>query len=725
MERIGRVLLVTLALLIGVAYAQSPINVTMNRYNLSRLAANDNETVLNQSNVNPTQFGKMWSYPVDGVIFAQPLYIQNLTINGATRNVLFVATMNDVVYAFDADRSSGALWTRDFRTGGATAAPSSWTPELGSFIGIMSTPVIDTPSDSGSIFMVAQTLENGAWVYRLHKMSLTTGADLLPSTVISAVTHGITFNPKLQNQRPGLVLVNGEVVICFSARPYDDRPYHGWIMTYDAGTLAQKGVLITTTSDDGAGIWGSGGAPPVDSAGNVYALTGNAFNPNTGYNGTTNFSESLLKVSVTTGGALSLLDWFTAYNWSDLDMQDEDLSCNAPMLIPNTDLIAFGSKTADVYVAHMNSLGHLQNNNPQLAAFFHVGQPVQPQFNDGDRMLGLAYWAGPNGPTLFAWPAFDSLHSYSFKGTNFTESSSNPLNGFGEPGMPISVSAHGSQSGTGIVWATMFSSSGRSVGQAGEMHAFNAENLKQELWSSLMNSGRDSVGSPAKFVIPVVANGRVYMATSTNAVHVYGLLPISTTPARVVSIDFVGSGAQMGSSETAGLVPKANWNSATGNLRTTGQPLVDETGAANGAMVTWNSDNGWSTPIADSPGNARMMKGYLDTRAKNPTTVNVSGLPTSPTGYDVYVYIDGDNGLATRSGSYSLSGAGITTTTINATDLASTNFGGTFTQAINSAGNYVEFASIQATAFTLKAIPTSASDGFLRAPVNGIQIVPH
>jgi len=511
------------------------VNVTMQRYDPGRLAANTSETVLNQSNVNPGQFGKLWTYSVDGAIFAQPLYVQNLQINGRSRNVLFVATMRDVVYAFDADSSGAPLWVRDFRTGTATAPSASpWNNELGSNIGVLGTPVIDTPSDSGSIYLVAQTLEGGLWVYRVHRMSLTAGVDLVPPMVISARKGGIIFDSRMHNQRPGLVLVNGHLVICFSGRPFDDRPYHGWIMTYNAGSLVQESVFLTTTTDDGAGIWGSGGAPPVDSANNLYFMTGNAFDPRNGYNGTpssstlnppTNFSESLLKMSVDSAGALGLLDWFTAFNWSNMDALDEDLSCNAPMLIPRTNLIAFGSKTADVYVARTDRLGHLQKKNKQLAAFFHVGRPITASFNDGDRLLGLAYWDGPRGGTVFAWPAFDSVHAYSLSGSTFTETSSNPLSGFGEPGIPISVSANGAQAGTGILWATMFSSAGRAVGQPGEIHAFNAENLKQELWSSIMNKARDDVGSPGKFVIPVVANGRLYMATGVDAVHVYGILP--------------------------------------------------------------------------------------------------------------------------------------------------------------------------------------------------------
>jgi len=190
-----------------------------------------------------------------------------------------------------------------------------------------------------------------------------------------------------------------------------------------------------------------------------------------------------------------------------------------------------------------------------------------------------------------------------------------------------------------------------------------------------------------------------------------------------ISIDFVGEDVAMASTEVAGVVVEANWNDATGAISTSSLALLDSTGAATTATVTWNSADIWETPITDAPGNARMMKGYLDTGSNTTTTVTVAGLPTHAAGYKVYVYADGDNGSASRTGIYTISGTGITTTTIDLIDAANTNFSGTFTQANNSAGNYVVF-TIKATGFTLSATGGTASDGFPRAPVNGIQIVP-
>jgi hypothetical protein len=191
----------------------------------------------------------------------------------------------------------------------------------------------------------------------------------------------------------------------------------------------------------------------------------------------------------------------------------------------------------------------------------------------------------------------------------------------------------------------------------------------------------------------------------------------------VISIDFVGQGTAMGSAEVAGVVAKPNWNNANGLTNTTGQTLVDESGTATGATVIWNTNGIWNLSVTDTAGNARMMRGYLDT-VGGITTVTVSGLPANSAGYDVYVYADGDNGMAARTGAYQIGGTGITTTSVNLTDAANTDFSGTFTQANNSNGNYVKF-TITTAGFTITATPGAAVDGFPRAPVNGIQIVPH
>jgi hypothetical protein len=243
----------------------------------------------------------------------------------------------------------------------------------------------------------------------------------------------------------------------------------------------------------------------------------------------------------------------------------------------------------------------------------------------------------------------------------------------------------------------------------------------------------NSIGNYVKFT-SIQATAFTITATPTTASDGNLRAPVNgiqivpspqSVTARAVSIKFVGSGTAMGVSESAGVVAKSNWNNAANYVSSAPLALKDETGASNGALATWSSDNNWALPITDTAGNLRMMRGYLDTGNQNPSTISIAGLPTSSSVYDVYVYTDGDNETSTVTGSYAISGAGITGTSVRATDPGNVNFTGTFTQAINSNGNYVKFSSIQATAFTITATPTSASTNVLRAPVNAIQIVPH
>jgi hypothetical protein len=208
--------------------------------------------------------------------------------------------------------------------------------------------------------------------------------------------------------------------------------------------------------------------------------------------------------------------------------------------------------------------------------------------------------------------------------------------------------------------------------------------------------------------------------TTTKSFTVTVTLVIATTGA--IGIDFVGSNpAAMGSTETAGVVAKANWNNATGATRSSPLALVDESGAASGATVTWSASSTWRLPAADQPGNRRMMTGYLNTTDTSVTTVTVAGLTLRS--WDVYVYMDGDNGAATRTAAYRISGSGITTTSVNATDAANTNFTTTFTQAANSAGNYVKF-TVTAAGFSITATPGTSTGTTRRAPINAIQNVP-
>jgi uncharacterized membrane protein len=304
--------------------------------------------------------------------------------------------------------------------------------------------------------------------------------------------------------------------------------------------------------------------------------------------------------------------------------------------------------------------------------------------------VGLTITSGPDF-TISAAPSSNSVVAGGNTGYTVTIGGLNGFTGtvnLSATGLPASASASFSPSsiiGSGSATLTVTTAAGTPAG----------------------TSTLTIVGASGSLTHSATANLVVSSATSSSS-------------GRAIGIDFVGAGASMGATESAGVVPKTNWNNAIGASRTTALALVDETGAPSGASVTWSSNNTWQTPIADHAGNARLMKGYLDTSDTSVTTVSVAGLANAA--YDVYVYIDGDNASVAKTGAYRISGTGITTTTISLTDAANTNFSSAFTQATDSVGNYVKF-SIVASGFTLTATP-GASTGNKRAPVNAVQIVP-
>ena len=330
-------------------------NVLTSRYDNGRTGANLNETTLTVANVNVSQFGKLYAYPVDGAVLAQPLYVSGVTINGALHNVLYVATMNDKVYAFDADSSGPALWVRDFTNPpSVTFVPlSDIEPPTGGDlpnIGIQSTPVID--ASLGTMYLVARTKESGAWFQRLHALDIKTGLDKsaspvsitasVPGTAPDSVNNIVTFNPRTQNQRVGLALTNGVVVIAWASHD-DTLPYHGWVMGYDATSLAQTGVFCVSPDVYYGGIWQSGRAPAIDTSGNVYFQTGNAV-----WDGTRNWGDSVLKLSVTKTG-ITLSDWFTPGDWNFLNSSDVDLGSSGITILPNTNILVGGGKEIQLY----------------------------------------------------------------------------------------------------------------------------------------------------------------------------------------------------------------------------------------------------------------------------------------------------------------------------------------------------------------------------------------
>lgn len=512
-------------LLSAIAHAQSP--VLQRGYDSGLSGATLTEAILNTSNVAPSTFGLVFTLPVDDVVFAQPLYVPNVTINGIPHNVLYVATMSDTLYAFDADVGGVPLWKVNLAAiVGATAVPIgnyvfSGDRGIVGNLGVLSTPVIDLSTNT--IYVVACTQEGGTMAYRLHAMDITTGATRQGSGVKIAGSYGgSTFDARYLLQRLSLVLAGNQVVFGFSAMQLEYAGgYVGWVMSYDKSALTQTGIFATvTTGNRGGGVWQSGRPPVVDGAGFVYLFTGNGFG--SGYDGVQDFSESALKLDPTQG--LKLLDWFTAGNWSYLDAQDLDLTSSGPMLIPGTNLIAGGGKSGDLYVLNTSNLGKYNANDSQVVQKLHV--------STSEIRGGPVYWqrsAANGGPLMYNWGVSDRLKAFAFNGTQFatTPSSQGAETNQIYPGGILTLSANGQAAATGVVWATTAASGDAENNPPvpGVLHAYKATDVSQELWNSNMNATRDAFGNLAKFVPPVVANGRVYVGTWSNMVAVYGLLP--------------------------------------------------------------------------------------------------------------------------------------------------------------------------------------------------------
>lgn len=524
-----------LALLLP-ASAIAQVNVTTHHNDSARTGANLAETVLTTSNVNVSEFGKLFERAVDDEIYVQPLYVEGVNISGVIRNVVYVATNNDSVYAFDADDPAAAapLWRVTYTNPAAGILPVSRTDvgqacgtyvDFAGNIGIAATPVIDPLSQT--MYFVTRTKENGVFMQRLHAIDIRNGRERTGSPrVVQPSVNGagdgrdaqnnIAFNARTQNQRAALLLDRGVVYVAWASY-CDQGPYHGWILGYDGATLDQTLVYNTTPDGGLGGIWQSGGGLAADPTGNLYAMTGNgSFNGDVGGR---NFGNSFLKLTPTG----TLLDWFTPYNWSFLNATDEDLGIQNPVLIPNTNLIVGGGKDGVMYVVNRTNMGHFRSgNNGQIVQSF--------QGSTATRMNGApVYWSSPTyGPAIYVWPAGDPLKVFRLVNGLFVTPPSaqgTVLAPSGMPGGMLSLSANGSLAGTGILWATLSNAGDPNhTSRPGILRAYDAGNVTRELWNSQQNATRDALGNFSKFSPPTVANGKVYVGTLSKKLVVYGLL---------------------------------------------------------------------------------------------------------------------------------------------------------------------------------------------------------
>jgi hypothetical protein len=494
-----------------------------------RSGVNSQELALTSATVKTSSFGKLFSLAVDGQIYAQPLYVSGLTIGGVRRNVVFVATEHDSVYAFDADgKTKSALWKRSFinTAGGITPKKEPANGLISPEIGITGTPVIDPASNT--LYVAAMTIEHGTAVHRVHALSLTTGAEKFGGPVVVSATYkGATFSPSRHLQRASLLLLNGVVFVAYTSFG-DALPYQGWFIAFTAngtGKLHQAGAFSAGPTKGAASIWMSGGGPAADNSGNIFISTANgAFDLNTGGS---NAGDTVLKLTYS-GGTFNISDYFTPSDQQFLDSQDLDLGSGGPFIAPtqsgaHPNLLLTGGKNGTIYVVNRSSMGKFNASHDGTVQQIDLTQPgsFNGVFSTPAGWNGWVYFGAVNDPI----EAFKFSNGLLPTTADFRSSET-----YKYPGATPMVSAHANSNG--IVWALDNSKyvGGTPSGKVNTpgpavLHAYNANNISQELYNSAQAAnGRDTGGTAVKYTVPTIANGHVYIGGGSS-VTVYGVLP--------------------------------------------------------------------------------------------------------------------------------------------------------------------------------------------------------
>jgi hypothetical protein len=481
----------------------------------ARTGLNPNETVLAPANVNASTFGKKFSQPVDGYVYAQPLFVPGLGIGGQTHDVVFVVTESNSVYAFDANAAGPVLWHTNVGTS-LSCAELDDCEDLVPGAGITGTPVIDRATQTMYLVSLAKNA-SGAHHF-LHAVDLTTGGDKLggpvelaptaPGTGASSKNGTVTFNPATHYQRCALLLAGGAVYIGIGGNAESDADNHGWIVGRSAADLSATMTFCASPNDKWVSFWQAGGGLASDAAGNVYAETANGtFDADTGGK---DYGDSALKLDATG----KVVDYFTPYNQADLSSADLDFGSANPIVLPDQsgavphELLASG-KPGVLYLINRDDMGHFHSGSDS-----QIVQSVSafPNTNiTGGIFSSPATWNGH----LYVTGIGGSVQDFTLAAGKLSGSpASQTAARFDWPGATVSVSANGAAAG--IVWVL--------DGGAGVLHAFDATNLATELYDTTQAAGgRDAAGPPVKFAVPTVVNGHVYVGTQTE-LDVYGLL---------------------------------------------------------------------------------------------------------------------------------------------------------------------------------------------------------
>ena len=503
----------------------------------SRTGQNTLETQLTPDNVNAAHFGKLYSFPVDGYVYAQPLYMPQVAIPGnGIHNLVFVATQHDSVYAFDPDSPAPEpLWHVNFLRpdAGITTLSSADVnaTDIVPEIGITSTPVIDV--NSNTLYVVAATKENGTFYHRLHALDITSGAEKFggpraiqatyPGSAQDGTDGQLTFASHLQLQRAGLLLSKGKVYIAFASNA-DYGLYHGWVIAYDATTLHQSGAWVTTPDGYQGGIWMSGCGVSADHRGNLYLSIANGPFDAYGEHPGSNYSDSIVKLKPGAHG-LALADFFTPRSQAAMAKDDIDLGSAGVTLLPDQPgpsphLAVTTGKNGHIYVLNRDNLGRYNawgRGNPQIV------QEISGQLRQ--QMGTAAYW---NGRLYFGAgisPQKDGIKAFALRNGALSPtpvSQTAPI--YHLTRSTVSVSANGN--GNGIVWAVDNDAYYSAQQGPAVLHAYDAKNLARELYNSNQRFARDNPGQASKFTVPTVAGGKVFVGTA-NQLSVFGLIGVS------------------------------------------------------------------------------------------------------------------------------------------------------------------------------------------------------
>ena len=437
--------------------------VFTHHYDNMRSGLNLNETVLTPANVTSASFGKLFSYPLDGLTLASPLYVPNVSIPGqGFHNVVYVATEHNSLYAFDADGvSSTPLWHLSFiNPPSVTTVPCADVGECGDIpdeIGITGTPVIDPATQT--MYVIVKTKEGTNYPQRLHALDITTGAEkfggpvliqaTVPGTGVGSQNGQLPFLSLRELQRVALTLSNGVLYFGFGSHG-DNEPYHGWAFGYNATTLQQTFVFCVTPNNEGGGIWQSGAGMAVDANGNIFFAAGDGTFTVDG--GGIDYGDSYVRMSPT--GAV--LDYFTPYNQSNLDQSNLDVCAGGAIALPDQPgphphLLIGAGKNATIYTIDRDNMGHFNPNNDNAAV-----QTLPDIFPNANGTPTPGNYVQPvffNGAMYFS-PVSDNIQTFPMtNGLLTTAPTQRSSEVFPFPGGPLTISANGTSNA--ILWTVM------------------------------------------------------------------------------------------------------------------------------------------------------------------------------------------------------------------------------------------------------------------------------